>query len=256
MTMSDVEIPDDWYRFAYPPSMAKTPWAQRTVEEVDRVVAILDPPPGARILDLACGTGRHALELSSRGYDVVGVELLEANVEVAREAATTGSLETEFIAADVRSLELEEEFDVVLSLNDGAIGYFPTEDENRKVFEAVSAALGPGGRHLAQLPNVMHAEAFMPTKGWIEGTSALELIDHRWNVHTKSLEGSTASIVVGEPFDGLEFVPFRKRLYSLAELEAIYASVGMEIEDVFRGNGKTGRPRRTQYEVFVVAVKK
>ncbi len=157
--------------------------------------------------------------------------------------------------ADVRGLKLDAEFDAVLSLNDGAIGYFPSEEENRMVFEAVSAALVPGGRHLAQLPNVMHAESFMPTKGWIEAPGALELIDHRWNVQTRHLEGATASIVVGEPFEGLEFVPFRKRLYSMAELEEIYASVGMGIEDVYRGNGKPGRPRRTQYEIFVVAVK-
>lgn len=254
--MADVEIPDDWYRHAYPPSMANTPWAQKTAGEVDRVLAIMEPSPDARILDLACGTGRHSLELSRRGVSVLGVELLPANVEVALESAQADSLSAEFMVADVRGLELGDEFDIVLSLNDGAIGYFPREEENRMVFAAVSAALVRGGRHLAQLPNVMHAEAFMPTKGWIEGPGALELIDHRWNVHTRSLEGATATIVVGEPFEGLQLVPFRKRLYSLAELEEIYASVGMEIEEVFRGNAKPGKPRRTQYEIFVVAVKK
>jgi SAM-dependent methyltransferase len=253
--MSAVQIPDDWYRFAYPPSMADTPWAQKTVSEVDRLLTILDPPPGSRILDMGCGTGRHSLELSRRGFSVLGVELLEANVEVARGGAEEESLQAEFLVADVRGLDLADRFDFVLSLNDGAIGYFPTEAENNQVFEAVSAALRPGGRHLAQLPNVLHAETTPPTKGWIEGEGTLELIDHRWNVHTRHLEGATATLVVGKPFEGLEMVPFRKRLYSLAELEEIYESAGMELADTYRGNGKRGRPKSRQYEVFIVAVK-
>src|SRR5258707_5562018 len=175
--MADVEIPDDWYRYAYPPSMAKTPWAQKTAGEVDRVLGILDPAPDARILDLACGTGRHSLELSRRGFSVLGVELLPANVEVALESAQAESLPVEFLVADVRGLKLDAEFDAVLSLNDGAIGYFPSEEENRMVFEAVSAALVPGGRHLAQLPNVMPAEACLPTQDWTGVPGALELVD-------------------------------------------------------------------------------
>ena len=254
--MTEVQIPDDWYRYAYPPSMADTPWAKKTVSEVDRLLTILDPPEGARILDLGCGTGRHSLELSRRGFSVLGVELLEANVEVARAGAEQESLTAEFVVADVRGLELEDRFDLVLSLNDGAIGYFPTEAENNQVFEAVASALRPGGRHLAQLPNVLHSETTPPTKGWIEGEGTLELIDHRWNVHTRHLEGATATLVVGKPFEGLEMVPFRKRLYSVSELERIYATVGMELADTYRGNGKRGRPKPGQYEIFVVALKR
>jgi SAM-dependent methyltransferase len=253
--MSDVAIRDDWYRFAYPPSMDKLPWAQKTMGEVDRALKILDSAPGARILDLGCGTGRHALELSRRGFEVMGVELLQENVEVGRQTAREESLSTEFVVGDIRGLELGRRFDLVLSLNDGAIGYFPSEEENRMVFETVSRMLVSGGKHLAQLPNVMHAEAFLPTKDWIEGAGVLELIDHRWNFHTRRLEGTTASIVKGEPFEGVELVPFRKRLYSVVELEELYGTVEMRLQETYRGNGKSGLPKRTQYEIFAVGVR-
>src|ERR1019366_5721698 len=100
MSSPQLEVPSDWYRFAYPPEMAKLPWAQKTGVEVDRLLTMLKPQGSERILDLACGTGRHTLELRRRGFPVVGVELLESNVKVAQDAAEEQSLDVEFIQAD------------------------------------------------------------------------------------------------------------------------------------------------------------
>jgi SAM-dependent methyltransferase len=253
--MSTSDIPDDWYRRAYPPEMDKLPWAQKTSSEVDRVLRILQPRGNERILDLGCGTGRHSLELTRRGFSVVGVELLEANVEVGDALARAEGLNVEFVQADLRDLGLEEGFDIVLSLNDGAIGYFESEADNLRAFEVIASALRDGGCHLLQIANVLHAEAFMPMRGWIEGAEALELVDHHWDGERRCWEGTTASIVVGEVFEKLEPIPFRKRLYSAEELHEIYASLGMALTGLFRGNGKAGRPRKTHYELFAVATK-
>src|SRR5690349_7505891 len=250
-------VEPDWYRSAFPVSATTSrPWAEETEAEIDRALAMLRPSDGARILDMACGTGRHSIELAKRGYDVVGVDIAADLLEVADEEAEHLSVEgASFVEADLRSLEYEEEFDVVLNLNDGAIGYFETEEENHRTFEVIAAALRPGGSNLLQLPNVLYAETHLPQKTWIAGKGMVELIDHRWDRRTRYLEGSTTPIVVGETFDGVEPIPFRQRLYSVDELGEIYDSVGMSLAGVFRGNGKPRPPKDSQFEIFVAGVK-
>lgn len=248
--MAEIDIQEDWYRFAYPPEMVKLPWADKTVSEVDRFMTMLKPRGDERVLDLGCGTGRHSLELVRRSFEVVGVELLEANVKVAEEDAQAQGLDAEFVAADLRELELAQEFDIVVTFNDGGIGYFETEAENLRTFEVIARALRPGGRHLGQTPNRLFAEKHMPEKTWILGAESVELTDHRWNAKRNRLEGTAASIWFGEVFEQLDPIPYSSRLYLVEELQDIYASLGMTLTNTFRGSGKAGRPRDNQFEIF------
>jgi SAM-dependent methyltransferase len=220
------------------------------VAEVARALAMLGASGSERVLDLACGTGRHSLELARRGFDVVGVDISADLLEIARGDAAAQSLQASFVEVDLRELDFHEEFDLVLNLNDGAVGYFETEEENHRTFEVVAEALRPGGGQLMQLPNVLYAETQLPQKTWIEGSSMIELIDHRWDGRTRYLEGTTTPIHFGEVFEGVTPIPFRQRLYSADELGEIYESVGMSLAGVFRGSGKPRPPKDNQFEVF------
>jgi 2-polyprenyl-3-methyl-5-hydroxy-6-metoxy-1,4-benzoquinol methylase len=253
---SATEVPQDWYRSAFPPEETlKRPWAARTGAEVDRALAMLGAQGGERVLDMACGTGRHSHELARRGFEVVGVDISPDLLTIAEADAKAESLSASFLAADLRELGFDEEFDFVLNLNDGAIGYFETDEENHRTFEVIAAALRPGGGNLLQLPNVLYAETHLPQVTWIAGDGMVELIDHRWEPRTRYLEGSTMPILVGEVFEGVSPVPFRQRLYSVDELTEIYESVGMSLANVFRGTGKPRPPKDSQFEVFVAGRK-
>src|SRR4029077_19125794 len=197
---SAVDVPPDWYRSGFPPETAQMPWADRTEAEVNRAIAMLRPEGGERVLDLACGIGRHSLELRRRGFEVVGVDISAELLEMAERDARGQSLEVSFVQADLRELDFRDEFDLVLSLNDGAVGYFETDEENSRTFEIVAQALRGGGGHLMQLPNVLHAEEHLPPKSWIGGESTLELSDHHWNAQDRYIEGSTVPIRFGEVF--------------------------------------------------------
>jgi SAM-dependent methyltransferase len=249
------EIPQDWYATAFDGATAEMAWTERTEAEVNRALTMLRPEGGERILDLACGTGRHSLELVRRGFSVVGSEISSELVTIAREDAGSQDLEATFIEGDLRELDFENEFDIVLNLNDGAVGYFETDEENQRTFEVISRALKPGGRNLIQVPNVLYARARLPQRSWIPSESMVELVEHRWNKKDRYMEGAMIPLRFGEVIEGLKGIEFRQRLYTVDELREVYSSVGMTLERTFHGNGRPKEPTEAQFEIFASAVK-
>jgi SAM-dependent methyltransferase len=124
-----------------------------TEQEVEFLVECLSLEPGARILDVGCGPGRHAHALGRRGFEVVGVDISERFVALAREATPPAARAT-FERADARALRFDSEFDAVLSLCQGAFGLSgggPATgtgrplDPDRAVLDGMARALRPGG---------------------------------------------------------------------------------------------------------------
>ncbi|HEV7483644.1 MAG TPA: class I SAM-dependent methyltransferase [Solirubrobacterales bacterium] len=250
MSVLAKEIADDWYVSAFADT-ADMAWTDRTEAEVQRAMRMLRPQGGERVLDLACGSGRHSLELKRQGFDAVGADISPELLEIARSDAEKEGLEVSFVEADLRELDFDAEFDIVLSLNDGAIGYLETDAENLRTFEVISRSLKPGGRHLMQLPNVLYARENLPQKSWISGSSMIELVEHRWNKSDRYMEGAMIPVRFGEVLDELKPIEFRQRLYTVGELREIMASVGMEVDRVFHGSGKVREPTAKQFEIFV-----
>ena len=256
MSVLSKEIPQDWYATAFDGASAEMAWTERTESEVNRALNMLKPAGGERILDLACGSGRHSIELARRGFEVVGADISAELIEIAnRDAAAEPDLQVSFVEADLRELNFDAAFDLVLNLNDGAIGYLETDEENLRTFEVIARALRPGGRNLIQLPNVLYAKENLPQRSWIPSSNMVELVEHRWNKSNSYMEGIMVAARFGEVLDGLNGIEFRQRLYGVDELRQIYASVGMELSNVFHGNGKRREPTPKQFEVFFEAAR-
>ncbi len=114
-----------------------------TVQEADHVVAALGLLPGQQVLDVGCGTGRHAHELARRGIIVHGIDISERFVELATTGAPPGAT---FERGDARTLGFRSEFDAVICLCQGAFGMMTADGEDAAVVAGMSAALRPGGR--------------------------------------------------------------------------------------------------------------
>lgn len=129
-----------------------------TGQEVDFLFDTLEMEPGMRLLDVGMGPGRHAIELAKRGLQVVGVDISPEFVEVARNRATEEGVAASFFPMDARHLPFEEEFDLVLSICEGA---FSLGIDDLGILRAMSRSAKPGGRLAVSAVNVFYVTTHM-----------------------------------------------------------------------------------------------
>lgn len=134
-------------------------WARFAADEARFIAALSGVPPKATsVLDLGCGTGRHAVELGSMGFEVTGIDYLENLVTRARESADRKKLSNvRFEIADCRNIDLACKFDLILCLYD-VIGTYANEAENRKIIANIVHHLKPGAVALISVMNLEFTE--------------------------------------------------------------------------------------------------
>ena len=154
----------DWYKKIWTLDVQNMSWVEDTKRQVDFIIKTLDLKGNEKVLDLACGFGRHALEFARRGYDVTGVDITPEYVAHANEQAKKEKLKASFICADIREVKFAQSFDVVLNMADGAIGYLENDEENKKVFQVTADALKKGGKHFMDIMNGSYADTHFPCK--------------------------------------------------------------------------------------------
>ncbi len=116
---------------------------ERTNREIEFLVKELELTKTMKILDLACGHGRHANRLAELGFDVTGVDINHGFLRIAKKGAKQKGVKPQFIKQDMRKISFKEEFDRVILLFT-SFGYFEDE-ENFRVLKNVARALKPGG---------------------------------------------------------------------------------------------------------------
>lgn len=94
-----------------------------------------------KIIDIGCGTGRHSIELTKRGYNVTGIDLSESLLQKAREKASFNGLYINFLKHDARNLPFENEFDVAIMLCEGGFPLMETDEMNFEILKNVNKSL-------------------------------------------------------------------------------------------------------------------
>ena len=119
---------------------------------IDNLLEFLKPHPDSRLLDMACGRGRHSIYLNQRGYDVTGVDLSNENIKY---ASAFESERLHFFVHDMRNLLFTNYFDYVLNLFT-SFGYFERKAENQRSILNMARTLKPGGKLILDFVNVEH----------------------------------------------------------------------------------------------------
>lgn len=138
---------DEDYLTIYRPMFSE----EVTTRETEFIESALALHAGSKLLDLACGFGRHAIGMARRGYQVTGLDFNAGYLKIAEAVSREAGLRVHWQHGDMRTLPFEGEFDAAYSYFT-SFGYF-SDDENEKVIEGIARALRPDGRFLIDVIN-------------------------------------------------------------------------------------------------------
>lgn len=209
---------------------------QATQAEAELVAASLGVSPGAKLLDVGCGYGRHAMELAARGYHVVGLDLSTPLLVRGGEEAHRRGLTINFIRGDMRELDFDGQFDGAYCLF-STFGYFDDET-NKKTAGNIARALRPGGKCVFEILNRDYVIADLPTRVWWEGDGCVVLEEVDFNYFSSRI-CVNRSVVFD---DGRQLEQeISIRAYSLHEVGKLMLAAGFRVLEVSGSYQTRGR---------------
>ncbi|MEQ8458863.1 MAG: methyltransferase domain-containing protein [Sandaracinaceae bacterium] len=207
----------------------------RTIEkQCDFIEQRFGLAKGATILDVGCGLGLHAVELTRRGYLVVGLDLSLPMLSRAADEAQEHGFKINFLHADMREMNFDGAFDAVLCWGT-TLGYFDDET-NKQVIERLYRALKPRGLLLLEVVNRDYVIRTQPNLVWFEGDGCVVMEETQMNYITSRLETKRTVILDdGRQRDNLYSI----RLFSLHELGQVLHHQGFRVVEV---SGREAHP--------------
>jgi len=231
-------------------------FTQGTVQEVDFLEQEIGGNTSKRILDIGCGTGRHAIELAKRGYQVTGIDLSESQLKRAQEKAKDENVHIDFQQADARQLDFRNEFDLVIMLCEGGFSLMETDEMNFAILKNATQALKNDGKLILTTLN-----ALFPLYH-----SVKDFMDN--NMNAGQTENNTfdlmtfrdhATFEIPDDHGNQKILNCNERYYAPSEISWLIKTLGYTKCDIYgceTGNFKRDRALTTEdFEMLVIAEK-
>jgi SAM-dependent methyltransferase len=225
---------------------------RQTEREAQFIAESLQIPSGGALLDLACGYGRHAMELAAKSYRVTGLDLSLPLLIRAADAARRVGVNVNFIHGDMREMTFENEFDGAYCMFT-SFGYFD-DDTNRKVAANLARAIKPGGKLLIDVVNRDYIVRDLPTRVWWQGDGCVVLEEVDFNYFSSRVQVQRSIIFE----DGRQVEQeISIRAYSLHEIGKVLHHSGFRVTEVSGGLSLRGKFfGANSRQLIVVAEKK
>ncbi|MEO6328477.1 MAG: class I SAM-dependent methyltransferase [Ginsengibacter sp.] len=192
---------------------------------IDKLIDHLNPAAGCRMLDVACGKGRHSIQLASKGFEVTGIDLAEDSI---REAKNYETDQLQFFLHDMRLPFWINYFDLAFNFFT-SFGYFKTRREHDNGIRTIAQALKLNGHFIIDYLNVHYAEDHFVHQSNI----AIDDVNYyitKWFDETHFYK----KIVVEddnlkEPLEYIEQV----NKFNLGDFTDMFAYQGLQIQEVY-----------------------
>ena len=222
-------------------------FTQNTAREIEFMLDILNLSPGASILDVGCGTGRHAVELARKGFAVTGIDLSSGMLTQARDKAGVAKVEIEWVQADASTFSLNKRFDAVICICEGSFGLLGGANDAIEhplsILRNISRSLRPGSKALFTMLSAFKM---------IRERSPEDIEQGRFDPLTMTTSTDYS------PGEGLPAIRVRERAFTPTEITLLFQLAGLSVLNIWGGTAGNWGKRAIEldeYEIMVVAQK-
>jgi SAM-dependent methyltransferase len=249
-----------WYKTWFNSQYYLDLYKHRDTTDAKKIISLLFKniklKRGSKILDLACGNGRHSILFAKRGYNVTGIDLsgyliLHAKKKLKNEYEKFKD-NLKFEIKDMRDIEHVSEFDMVVNLFT-SFGYFIKHSDNQKVIKGISSALKPGGYFIFDFLNSIYLK-----KNLVQFDTTK--FDSKAAVQVRAIVNDTVIkeiyiISARKPkhyYPDIAHYTEKIKLYTIDDIEKMFIKYGLKIEKKFGDyNGSQFHKNRSKRLIII-----
>ena len=228
---------------------------ERWLSYIEKIFKTYEVAPKL-VLDLGCGTGAMTGLMAQKGYDMIGVDLSEDMLAVAREKAKEMATDIIYLNQDMTELDLYGTVDAVISCGD-ALNYVLDEEDLLEAFKKVNLFLDPGGLFVFDMNTVYKFKEVLGNRTYAENNEESAYIWENYFYEDESVNEYEVTIFLKNDEGSYDKTTeiHHERGYTVAEVTALLEQAGMTLKAVYHDN--TFEPVRDDTErMYFVAQEK